>query len=490
MKAPGSRHMLQRRVADAARRNGMAVDRYNRWISYMALCGVLQRGVEASVIPIFYVKGGVALELRFGNRARASKDLDVGLLAGPNEMLTLFDKVLDLGFDDFRFTRKGDLETLPSGAIRIDVAITYHNRPWGTVDIDLSRAEADVIVEVIEGLELLREVGLSTVSVPCLAVEEQIAQKIHAMTEPLGGRENPRFRDLIDINLLEPLIEDHTRLLDRLETVFSERGTHAWPPEFTLPESWRAPLAELASELGLKVTPDELASSFTALLLRILGIEMKERFEYRFLRIALPATNFPEAVRATDVEEVNSLANEGWRVIESLPARDSGIFIVLLERANGPAAGDDSVAALSMLDRSILPRLQLRLEPVSESGREYLRGHLRNVGGSPANKVRVIMTGVENHISNGTVAQGDEPLPISIRYDDQEARRQPGQFPSIIVQFRDDDGRKWEQSGDLFSGGRADASGRYTYRMLGLGPVRATDKFLVKHDILEDLSLT
>jgi hypothetical protein len=49
------------------------------WVSFLALCGVLERAVEESIIDDYYIKGGVALELRFGDRARATKDVDIGL---------------------------------------------------------------------------------------------------------------------------------------------------------------------------------------------------------------------------------------------------------------------------------------------------------------------------------------------------------------------------------------------------------------------------
>jgi hypothetical protein len=40
------------------------------------LCGVLERGMQEGVLGACYLKGGVAMELRFAQRARATKDLD------------------------------------------------------------------------------------------------------------------------------------------------------------------------------------------------------------------------------------------------------------------------------------------------------------------------------------------------------------------------------------------------------------------------------
>jgi hypothetical protein len=40
-----------------------------RWVSFLALCGVLEQAVESGVIETYYLKGGVAMELRFARAA-------------------------------------------------------------------------------------------------------------------------------------------------------------------------------------------------------------------------------------------------------------------------------------------------------------------------------------------------------------------------------------------------------------------------------------
>lgn len=44
----------------------------------MIMAGVLERAADADA-PTFFVKGGVALELRLRDRARATKDIDIVL---------------------------------------------------------------------------------------------------------------------------------------------------------------------------------------------------------------------------------------------------------------------------------------------------------------------------------------------------------------------------------------------------------------------------
>lgn len=70
---------LEKRLARIGREQGLDQERLRRWVSFLALCGVLERAMAEGILGSYYLKGGVALELRFATRARATKDLDLGL---------------------------------------------------------------------------------------------------------------------------------------------------------------------------------------------------------------------------------------------------------------------------------------------------------------------------------------------------------------------------------------------------------------------------
>ena len=70
---------LEKTLARVAREQGLDQERLRRWVSFLALCGVLECAVEKGVIDIYYLKGGVAMELRFARAARTTKDFDLGL---------------------------------------------------------------------------------------------------------------------------------------------------------------------------------------------------------------------------------------------------------------------------------------------------------------------------------------------------------------------------------------------------------------------------
>ncbi len=94
------------------------------------------------------------------------------------------------------------------------------------------------------------EFGLTgPAEVTCLSLRYQIAQKIHASTERFPDRENERVHDLIDLQLMEELIEDYSRVRVACIEIFELRRTHSWPPTLTIEPTWPDTYRELAAEL-------------------------------------------------------------------------------------------------------------------------------------------------------------------------------------------------------------------------------------------------
>jgi len=256
---------LEKTLARVAREQGLDQERLRRWVSFLALCGVLERAVETDVINSYYLKGGVAMELRFAGAARATKDFDLGLEGTRTERIQRLGDVLHLGFDEFAFRLKpAMLQMAFADTVRVEVAVQYRTRAWQTVDIDLGPGEArevDLVQPAITGLE---EMGLPMAAhVRCLGINEQIAQKPHACT---GAHREDRARDVLDILLVEMLGElDYGQTRAAAIRIFAERGTHGFPPSVDLPAEWRQELETLAEELGYATTnSDEISARFAA----------------------------------------------------------------------------------------------------------------------------------------------------------------------------------------------------------------------------------
>jgi hypothetical protein len=130
-------------------------------------------------------------------------------------------------------------------------------------------------------LDRAKAMSLDSLQVPlpeaanCVSLRYQVAQKLHACTEVFDeGRQNDRFRDIMDILLVEDLLFDvglgHVR--EACVDIFAVRDKHTWPPTLTVYDSWRVPFAALAREN--RFTPDDIdeaAAALTALIAAIDG---------------------------------------------------------------------------------------------------------------------------------------------------------------------------------------------------------------------------
>lgn len=273
IKAPGNVNNLQSRITSYAREHGLSVSRLNQRILTEVTFGLLERARKLGIIPMYLAKGGMALELRFGIRARASGDLDIGIVAAGATLVDSFDRVLAVGFHDFTFARRDEPELLENaGTYRLKVKIAYRGRPFGTLSVDLNEASYETATTV-EQTGLLTALGLpGPLNVPLLEPYLQIAQKLHGATEPdRADYTNRRHRDLLDVLVMtsDPRLSlDFARLRSVAVEEFARRPHHrSWSPAFALPDSWREGLAHDAQEIRFPTAdPDELARRFTALI--------------------------------------------------------------------------------------------------------------------------------------------------------------------------------------------------------------------------------
>jgi hypothetical protein len=246
---------LEKTLARVARDQGLDQERLRRWVSFLTICGVLERATTEGLLAGYYLKGGVAMELRFAQRARATKDLDLVLDGDRRTRFRSFEQALRLGFDQFSFRLKGQVHEMDlADTVRVEVAIQHRTRAWQTVEVDLgptTKTTVDLVEPAIAGLH---EMGVKVTSpVRCISLSEQVGQKLHACTAP--NTSSTRARDVLDILLIETLGQlDYAAALASARRVFQERATHDFPPQFAVPPTWRPELEALAEQLGFPVS--------------------------------------------------------------------------------------------------------------------------------------------------------------------------------------------------------------------------------------------
>ena len=241
----------------------------------MIVTAVLDRVRDEDGEPIFLLKGGLAMELRLQLRARATGDYDAAFRARAEEVLDHLDEALAQPWNHFNLTRDAP-ETIPNTkAVRVRLRLSYKARTWGSVQLEMAPVEGRMGRE----LDRVKAMSLDLLQVPlpeeanCVSLRYQVAQKFHACTEIFQERrENDRFRDVMDILLVEDLLHDVglRRVREACVDIFTVRDKHTWPPTVTVYDSWRVPFAELARKNGF--TPeniDEAAEALTALIAAI-----------------------------------------------------------------------------------------------------------------------------------------------------------------------------------------------------------------------------
>jgi hypothetical protein len=249
-------------VLSYARRQGQAEKRTRDWISSMAVAAVLERTGGGGLSAFFVLKGGVALEMRLEGRARATRDVDFSY-RGPttDDLVSVIEEAIAEPYGLFTFQRTGKpLDMSRVNAVRLEIKVNFNGSDWGTVIIDVNRSEdAPVDIELVDAFDIHQAFGLKGPDkLPCLSLHDHIAQKIHGMTLPPMSDERPneRVQDAVDVLLFRDHFS-HARSMRRLrkacEATFAARNTHAWPPTFAPPESWREDFAAMASDLGMTV---------------------------------------------------------------------------------------------------------------------------------------------------------------------------------------------------------------------------------------------
>lgn len=263
-KPPHNVQVLQRWAGEHAKAIGVAQQRLQRWISFMVVAAALERVRDEDDDPVFALKGGVAMELRLGLEARATKDYDAAFRERRGDMLDRLDQAIADTYGDFGITRTPPRTIRNTDAIHLDLKLAYRGRSWGTVKLEVAPTEGDAGQEIDRVPAIpLGPFGLSgPEDVACVAVRYQIAQKLHACTEVFAEPpSNDRFRDLSDLLMLESLIDDLARVRGACVEIFELRAKHSWPPTVTVFEGWPEQYAALASELDFEPSDVHAAAS-------------------------------------------------------------------------------------------------------------------------------------------------------------------------------------------------------------------------------------
>ena len=251
---------LQRWISQWASASSQTQARIQRRIALVAIAAMLDTARDSNDEPMFVVKGGSALELRYASQARATRDIDLEFTGTLDDIYGQVAACVAGGWSGFG-GRVLDPEPLsiPWGSIvgqRLTVRLTYLGRPFASIPLEIVTTRTPD-VEYVHVLRL-DPVGLpSPDPIPCLSLPYQVAEKLHACTDPLDAeRANDRVSDLMDLILIQDLTPD----LDLAATkraciaIFSNRSTHPWPPVVSSSPQHERLWNALVSDTGFAIT--------------------------------------------------------------------------------------------------------------------------------------------------------------------------------------------------------------------------------------------
>ena len=266
---PGAfRTALEQRLLTVAQQAQVPVVRLRKLVVFERLLARLIFVAPDS----WLLKGALALDLRFGTRARATKDMDLaregGEAAATADLLAA--QAVALG-DYFTFTivKTGRLAGLEGAAARYHVVAELAGRLFEDAIVDVDFGDALVVApDLVPVPDLLGFAGIEMIAVPALPLELHVAEKVHAYTRIYaGGRTSSRVKDLVDLALIRSCAAfEASSLQQALLVTFERRGAHAIPAALPPPPpDWGLAYRKMAMAVGLNpdvATGYRLAADF------------------------------------------------------------------------------------------------------------------------------------------------------------------------------------------------------------------------------------
>lgn len=274
--APFFRQALEARLAAASRDGGPSLARLRKEVAFDRLLARL-----VAVAPDRWIlKGALALEYRFGERARTTRDVDLAMrgdeTAATADLLAA--QALDTGdFFSFAIERTGSVGRHDDGsAVRHHVVAELAGRIFDAFVLDIGfDPPAGLEPDRLRGPDLLAFAGIDPVDVPALPLEFAVAEKLHAYTRSYGdrGRASTRVKDLVDLVLIAGKANlDARKLREALDATFERRATHPLPPRLPAPPAdWRVPYGRMCRDIGLDADPGAGHAVAAALVDPVLG---------------------------------------------------------------------------------------------------------------------------------------------------------------------------------------------------------------------------
>ena len=235
--------------------------------------------IVGQMLPDGAAKGGNSLKIRFGKDAtRFSRDLDTARVSSLDDYISSLEDSLATGWCGFSGSIIPREPAAPKGiptayVMRpFEVKLAYNGKSWMTLPLEVGHneigdADDPDMITSLEAATIMKELGFPEPGpIPCMKLEHQIAQKLHAVSSP--GSE--RAHDLIDLQIAVSNGEiDYAKTRAVCTRLFAYRAEQEWPPEISKGEGWDSLYASQADGLDVLSTVDDAVTWANNLVARI-----------------------------------------------------------------------------------------------------------------------------------------------------------------------------------------------------------------------------
>lgn len=254
--AAAFRHALEERLRQQSLSGGAPLARLRKMVAFdRFLARLAEKQPDAWI-----VKGGFALQLRLGERARTTKDIDVSAV-NPwtrDQTIAHLRAAVSLKLGDWFEFEVGEPAEAATGApgrgFRFPIRCLLDGRRFDTFHLDVGYGDPilEAPVELVAP-NLLAFAEIAPARVRCYPLTTQIAEKLHTYTRTYATGETSRARDLADILLAASLAEfNGLKLKQAIDATFKARASHPVPPQMLdPPERIAASYRQVARELDL-----------------------------------------------------------------------------------------------------------------------------------------------------------------------------------------------------------------------------------------------
>jgi len=256
--AAALRQALEQRLNARAAGDGARLARDRKRVAFDRLLARL----NAAASDRWLLKGGFALDLRLGEKARSTRDVDIEWQAAEDGLLDALIEATSVDVGDY-FTIQVERTAVPpdhlGGSHRFRIMAALAGRPFETFMLDVALRSSPIDeYDTLTTSDLLAFAEIEPAHIRAIPLERHIAEKLHAYTRRYrDDRPSSRAKDLIDIVLMSELAPfEFGRLREVIVRLFDARATHKLPASVPAPASeWARPYRALAEEVGLDPDP-------------------------------------------------------------------------------------------------------------------------------------------------------------------------------------------------------------------------------------------